>query len=590
MHKADSSPHSPDKSTCQLVIRLGLGVGGLLGTLCAPALTKLAEGSELVDASSLPAERVLDLGLEPKTSSTPSIKSADTLLDSDTATVELAELFSDSSTTSASDRIRSERNSVNTSKRLLGTPFSGSVAVPTFSRQNAATPDELSEPSPEAAARPSSVDPLPGIGLNSQILTSRVIDKAILGTALGPRHSLNQRSETISSSNVSSSNAIEAKRINAEGDVDVEMQRPTSNGWQSEVEARIIALAERSEISRNAEKENSDAIVSSADSQDERSPSQLPLAAIAETPASDAQANSLQTSSFVKDDDEEEEEDDSTQEEADSGDELGELRLQEVQTRGDDELGILRLLQTAQAPPSPPEPPIAFLAGRLGYFNTSNAFRSSPNQLNDEISQSGLTLFFFPRLSKDTNLYAIAETQLARYERFNSVSYNELEFQLGIRQRLLPRTYAQIGWRNQNLYKPGYRDRFFSVNYIDALVSHRSILNSKTWLDSFYQARLGFADLERASRFRQTFTLSLNYGVTKDLRTSLLYQLDFDDYTQVSRYDTYQQVLGIVSYNITPESRVSVFGGTRFGRSSNATVNLDDTFYGAGLNVSVPLF
>ena len=85
-------------------------------------------------------------------------------------------------------------------------------------------------------------------------------------------------------------------------------------------------------------------------------------------------------------------------------------------------------------------------------------------------------------------------------------------------------------------------------------------------------------------------TLSLNYGVTRDLRTSLLYQLDFDDYTQVSRFDTYQQVLGVISYDLTPESRVSLFGGTRFGRSSTRGVNLNDTFYGAGLNVSVPLF
>ena len=102
--------------------------------------------------------------------------------------------------------------------------------------------------------------------------------------------------------------------------------------------------------------------------------------------------------------------------------------------------------------------------------------------------------------------------------------------------------------------------------------------------------RLGFADPEAASRLRQTFTVSLNYGVNRNLRTSLIYQLDFDDYTQVSRFDTYQQLLGIISYNVTPESRLSLFGGTRFGRSSTAGVNLNDTFYGAGLNVSVPLF
>ncbi len=271
-------------------------------------------------------------------------------------------------------------------------------------------------------------------------------------------------------------------------------------------------------------------------------------------------------------------------------DDLGILRVRQLRSRTDEELGILRLLQTAQAtPPPPPKQPTAFLTGRLGVFSSENAFRSDP-RLDEQIYQSGLSLYLFPKLSDNTSLYAIAETNLARYENFDSVNYNEIELQLGIRQRLLPRTFAQIGWRNQRLYSPGFRDKLFSVNAIDTLISHRSILNSRMWLDSFYQVRLGFANPDSASRFRQTLTLSLNYGISRSLRTGLLYQLDFDDYTQVSRFDTYQQVLGIVSYSITPESRISVFGGTRFGRSSSPGVSLDDTFYGAGLNVSVPLF
>lgn len=270
-------------------------------------------------------------------------------------------------------------------------------------------------------------------------------------------------------------------------------------------------------------------------------------------------------------------------------DELGTLRIQQTRGRANEELGVLRLLQTAQAPPPPPKPPISFLTGRLGFFSSENAFRSNP-RLSETINQAGLAYYLFPKLSDRTSLYAIAETNLARYGNFGTVDYNELEVQLGIRQRLLPRTFAQIGWRNQRLYSPGYRERLFSVHYIDTLISHRSILNRKTWVDGFYQARLGFADPESASRFRQTFTVSLNYGVTRDFRTSLLYQLDLDDYTQVSRHDTYQQLLGVISYNLTPESRVSLFGGTRFGRSSSPGVNLNDTFYGAGLNVSVPLF
>lgn len=272
-------------------------------------------------------------------------------------------------------------------------------------------------------------------------------------------------------------------------------------------------------------------------------------------------------------------------------DELGILRLQQTRSRANEELGILRLLQTAQAPPPPPKPPITFLTGRLGFFDSDNAFRSNSRR-DESIYQSGLAFYLVPKLSDNTSLYAIAETNLARYDGLKLANYNEVEVQFGVRQRLSPRTYAQVGWRNQRLYTPGYREKLFGVNYLDTLISHRSILNSRTWLDSFYQARLGFANQDNLSpsRFRQTFTLSLNHGVTRELRTSLLYQLDFDDYTQISRYDTYQQLLGIISYKVTPESRITLFGGTRFGRSSNPSVNLDDTFYGAGINVSVPLF
>ena len=293
-------------------------------------------------------------------------------------------------------------------------------------------------------------------------------------------------------------------------------------------------------------------------------------------------------------------------------DELGDLRLQLQRSRQNEDLGILRLLQTAQAPPPPPREPIAFISGRLGFFDTDNAFRRSTGslgRLSDQIFQSGLGIYLFPKLSESTSLYAIAETSLGRYRKYPSfpnktggdeqtVNYNQLELQLGLRQRLAARTYAQLGLHNQQIYSPGYRDKVFGVNYIEAQLNHRSILNSKTWLDSFYEAQLGFAQSERdsedgrdaTSRLRQTLTLSLNYAATKDLRTSLLYQLNYEDYTQTIRNDFYQQVLGVISYNLTPESRLSLFAGTRFGRSSEPNINLDDTFYGAGLNIVVPFF
>jgi hypothetical protein len=298
------------------------------------------------------------------------------------------------------------------------------------------------------------------------------------------------------------------------------------------------------------------------------------------------------------------------QAESQPDDELGSLRLRLQRSRDNEELGILRLLRTAQAPPPPPAAPVAFLSGRLGSFATENVFRNDDRN-DDRIFQAGITAYYFPQLSERTNLYAIAETSLARYGNLGAnytlppggkrADYNQTEFQLGVRQRLFPRTYAQLGWRNQQIYSTGYRERLFGINYLEAQLNHRSVLNSKMWLDSFYQLRWGIAnpvdfDLkdgktpDDTSRLRQTFTLSLNYSATPDLRTSLLYQLDFEDYTKQDRFDQSQQLIGIISYSLTPESQLSVFGGTRFGRSSSALVNLDDTFYGAGLNISVPLF
>lgn len=268
---------------------------------------------------------------------------------------------------------------------------------------------------------------------------------------------------------------------------------------------------------------------------------------------------------------------------------LGTLQVQPVRSRETEELGILQLLQTAQARAPRPAPPIAFLTARTGYFSSENIFRSDPG-LSEQIYQSGLSFYLSPRLSERTSLYVIAETNIAQYENLSRISYNDLGIQVGLRQRLFSRTYAQIGWRNQQLYSRGYQDKLFDVNAIDTLISYRSILNNKMWLDSFYQARLGFASPSSASRFHQTLTLSLNYGVTRNLRSSLIYQLDFDKYTQEPRFDTYHQILGVISYNINETSRISLFGGTRFGRSSAPEVSLEDTFYGAGLNVSLPLF
>ena len=273
-------------------------------------------------------------------------------------------------------------------------------------------------------------------------------------------------------------------------------------------------------------------------------------------------------------------------------DELGILRVRSQPVGIDSELGVLRIRPTEDVPlevePEPTRQTTVFLTGRGNVYGGNNLFRT-PEPIDDRIYQTGVGIFAFPRISDTTNLVLSAEANLARYEDLSVVDYNELQFQAGIRQRLGQRSYGQINWRYQNLSTPG-SDSFFTADYIELLLSRRDILNNRTWLDTYYQARLSYSDPEEFSRFSQIATGSLNYGFDPQTRVSLLYQLFLDDYTETSRHDTYHQVLAQISHDLSSTTRISLFTGFRFGRSSRSNVNFEDTIYGASINVSLPLF
>ncbi|MEO0869112.1 MAG: hypothetical protein AAFY17_11825 [Cyanobacteria bacterium J06642_11] len=275
-----------------------------------------------------------------------------------------------------------------------------------------------------------------------------------------------------------------------------------------------------------------------------------------------------------------------------SDDELGILRVRSQPVGIDGELGVLRVRPTEDAPlevePEPTRQTTVFLTGRSNVYGGNNLFRT-PNPIDDRIYQAGLGFFAFPELTSTTNLILSAEANIARYEELSVVDYNEVQLQAGIRQRLGRRSYGQLNWRYQNLSTPG-RDSFFSANYVELLLSRRDILNNRTWLDAYYQARLSFSDPAEFSRFSQIATGSINYGFDPKTRASLLYQLFLDDYTQTSRNDIYHQVLAQVSHDLSDTTRISLFTGVRFGDSSRSNVDFEDTIYGASVNINVPLF
>jgi hypothetical protein len=275
--------------------------------------------------------------------------------------------------------------------------------------------------------------------------------------------------------------------------------------------------------------------------------------------------------------------------------ELGILRLREPQSRiDDDELGVIRLrppenlppLETE--PPPPPPPATGFLVGQANFLGGSNLFRSV-DPIDERIFQTGVGFYVFPQISSHTTLFAGVEGNLVRYSRFPVIDYNEVQLQGGIRQRFNDKLLAQLSWRNQNLYTLE-GDEFFSNGALEFLVSRRDILSNRIWLDSYYQARLNFSQPTSFSRFSQLVGLSFNYGFTPAFRAGLNYQVFLDDYTRIGRHDTYHQVLGQLSYNFSPNNRLNLFVGGKFGNSSDPTVDFDDFIYGLGLNVSLPLF
>ncbi|MEM8808630.1 MAG: hypothetical protein AAGF01_21655 [Cyanobacteria bacterium P01_G01_bin.38] len=287
-----------------------------------------------------------------------------------------------------------------------------------------------------------------------------------------------------------------------------------------------------------------------------------------------------------------EEPEDEAQTETGPDEELGILRVRSQELVIDDELGLIRIQELEQLPieqlPQPPTPTLGFVTGRANFLGGTNPFRLN-DPLDDQVFQVGTGFYLVPKLGQYTDLVLGVEGNLVRYNEFPSVDYNELQLQAGIRQRISKRVYGQLTWRNQNLYTPN-GGSFFSADFVELLLSRRDILSSNMWLDSYYQARVSFSHPDRFSRFSQLGILSLNYGFTPQFRTTLIYQLFLDDYTQIRRDDIYHQVIGQITYDVTPNSRINLFGGVKFGSSTDDDVNFDEVIYGASFNFNVPVF
>ncbi len=257
-------------------------------------------------------------------------------------------------------------------------------------------------------------------------------------------------------------------------------------------------------------------------------------------------------------------------------------------TNGQDpELGNLRLRELA-APP-PPSQPSVYLLGGVGYFRSNNIFLGS-DPVDDGLFRTGLTLLAVPSLGPQTSLFASVGGNITRYSEQSLYDYNELNFNLGIRQQLGSRTYGELGWNNRQLFSKDSGDRFLDDHSLYLQLGRRDFLTNRLSLDTFYQARLSFANPSDRSQVINYLGASLNYYPSRSLEVALGYQFALADFTQQDRLDQYHQLIARLSYTMSRNSRFYLFGGGSFGHSSDSYVDYDGLFFGAGVDFNLSLF
>jgi hypothetical protein len=253
----------------------------------------------------------------------------------------------------------------------------------------------------------------------------------------------------------------------------------------------------------------------------------------------------------------------------------------------DPELGKLRLRELP-APPAPSKPAV-YLLGGVGYFRSNNIF-SGLDPIDDGLVRAGLTLLATPSLGPQTSLLASVGGNIIRYSDQSRYDYDELNFNLGIRQQLGSRTYGEVGWSNRQLFSQDSGDRFLNDHSLYLELGRRDVLAKQVTLDTFYQLRLSMANPSDRSQVINYVGASLAYTPIPPLEVALDYQFAFADFTQQERQDQYHQLLARLSYTLTPNSRAYLYGGRSFGHSSDPYIKFDGFVFGAGVNFNLTLF
>lgn len=255
----------------------------------------------------------------------------------------------------------------------------------------------------------------------------------------------------------------------------------------------------------------------------------------------------------------------------------------------DAELGRLRLRESELAIEQE-EVDTVFLRGRLDYFRSDNILLDDFDPVADQLARAGLSIVAVPQLSPSTQLLASVGGSFAFYGDLSELNYSNLEFRAEVEQTIFPNTYATIGWSNRQFFSSEDGDRFLNNHAVRLALSRRDLLTEQLSLNSYYQLRFNFADPVDRSRLTNTIGASLNYALQPDLDLGLNYELDLTDFTQQDRNDAYHQVTAQLGYDLTRNSRVSLYGGFSFGRSSESDVDFDSSILGISFSTYLPLF
>ncbi len=264
----------------------------------------------------------------------------------------------------------------------------------------------------------------------------------------------------------------------------------------------------------------------------------------------------------------------------------------------DSELGCLRIIEAPPTvpPPSPARSRRVFLFGGVNYTRNTNVF-AGVDPVDDGFLQTGVLVYGVPAIGKNTFLEFTVANNFIRYSNESQIDYNETFIQVGILHRLSPEMLMGLGWSNQQLFLDSDQipsldkgSRFLNDHSVRLEVRRQDRLSPGLNLSTYYRFQWAFSDPELRSRVINAFFTGLTYDVQPNLQVGVDYNLALTTFTNQDRNDLFNQVSARFTYTIFRNTRLGLFGGYSFGKSSDSRIDFNGFVFGVGVNIQIGLF